>query len=321
MDTISNKVKFIRAVFGVCDLDRAGENIAVSCPCCKTSSKKKLSINLTTWQTHCWVCGLKGKTLFPILKKYFSHDQALRFKEKFMPKGTTFGSIDKEEEVEKLTLPQEYTFLGIKKNEIDPDFNSCVRYLYKRGLTEKDVWYFKLGCASAGRYRRRIIMPSFDAVGELNFFVARSIDSDGNFKYINAPTDKKTIIFNECNINWSKNLTIVEGPFDLIKANENATCLLGANLTEEMALFKKIIKFKTPITLALDADMSHKTQKIASLLSTYDCQVSIVNLGNNEDVGEMSKTEFIESLKCAKVWQRDERLKYKISKIGSGSIL
>ena len=320
MNTISNKVKFIRSVFGVCDIDRSGENAAVPCPSCKTSTKKKLSINLSTWQTHCWVCGLKGKTLLPILKKYFRHGEAAVFKTQFMPKHA-YVHLSEQEEEEKLELPAGYSFLGKIKNILDPDAKACICYLFKRGLTEKDIWYFKLGTIASGRYRRRVIIPSFDDKGQLNFFVARSIDPDNNFKYINAPTDKKTIIFNEYNIDWSNELTLVEGPFDLMKCNKNATCLLGSNLTEEMKLFQKVITNRTPIVHALDSDMGYKTQKIASLLTSYDCQVRMIDLGDKSDVGEMSKAEFQNALLNAELWQRDIRLKYKISEIGSGSIL
>jgi len=320
VNTVSSKVRFIKSVFGSCDLDRAGENVAVSCPSCNGSSKKKLSINLSTWQSHCWVCGLKGKTLLPILKKYFSHEKASTFRAQFIPRSETVY-LDEKEEEEKLILPHGFTFLGKAKNIKDPDLKACVRYLFKRGLTEKDIWYFKLGAITTGRYRRRVIVPSFNVNGELNFFVARSIDPDCNFKYINAPTDKKTIIFNEYSIDWQDELTLVEGPFDLMKTNENTTCLLGSNLTEEMYLFQKIIKHRTPVVLALDSDMQRKTQKIASLLNSYGCHVKIVDLGAKSDVGEMTKNEFKKASMSALSWERDTRLKYKISEIGSGSIL
>ena len=321
MKTVSSKVKFIRSIFGHCDLDRSGENVAVSCPSCKTSSKKKLSINLVTWQTHCWVCGLKGKTLFPILAKYFGRDRANNFANEFLSDDIKKTLNQKNEESVELRLPEGFVFLGIKENLNDPDLKACFRYLTKRGISENEIWYFKMGAITTGRYRRRVMIPSFDHLGNLNYFVARSIDSDGNYKYINAPTDKKSIIFNEQNIDWTKELTLVEGPFDLIKANQNATCLLGSSLTKEALLFRKIIKNRTPVVLALDSDMCHKAQKIAALLSSYDCQVRIIDLGESTDVGEMSKKEFNNILASAKIWERDNSLMMKISSIGSGSIL
>ena len=51
-----------------------------------------------------------------------------------------------------------------------------------------------MGTTKVGKYARRIIVPSFDTSGELNFFVARTIDKKNSYKYINAPVDKKSII-------------------------------------------------------------------------------------------------------------------------------
>ena len=69
---------------------------------------------------------------------------------------------------------------------------------------------------------------------------------------------KKQIIFNELNIKWDEELTIVEGPFDLTKSNFNTTCLLGSSLNESYELFKKIVKNKTPVLLGLDPDAMTK---------------------------------------------------------------
>ena len=44
------------------------------------------------------------------------------------------------------------------------------------------------------------------------------------------------------NIDWSKELALVEGAFDLVKSNENSTCLLGSKLSEKSRLFLQIIK-------------------------------------------------------------------------------
>ena len=44
-----------------------------------------------------------------------------------------------------------------------------------------------------------------------------------NRKYLNANAKKKDLIFNELNIKWDEELTIVEGPLDLVKCNYNET--------------------------------------------------------------------------------------------------
>ena len=319
MNTITDRINFIRKAFGSCSIDRTGKNAAVRCPSCDSDKeKKKLSINLDTWQAHCWVCGLKGKTVFPILKKFCDAKYADIFSEHFTEyKLNTDHTVSTANE--KLSLPESFLFLGNPNNARDPDVRSCLRYLKKREVNEKDVWYFKLGTASNGRHRRRVIIPSFDTSGNLNFFVGRSIDSDGKYKYINADVNKKLIIFNEHNIDWSEELTLVEGPFDLMKCNENATCLLGSSLTEGMLLFERIITNRTPVLIAMDSDMRSKAQKIAMKLASFDCEVRILNLSEKRDVGEMSKEEFKKASVAAEHWSRSQSLKYKISEINSGS--
>ena len=44
---------------------------------------------------------------------------------------------------------------------------------------------------------------------------------------------------------WKKELTLVEGPFDLFKCDTNATCLLGSHFTEEVSRPPPEIKVET----------------------------------------------------------------------------
>ena len=321
MVTQSEKINFIRKYFGSPSVDRTGENIAVSCPSCKSQSgKKKFSINLNTWQSHCWVCGLKGKTLLPILRKFCSLESAREFEKKFIGK-STYANQEDQEEVDTVKIPENFIFLVDNVKGSDPDVNACLRYLHSRGISERDLWYYKMGTVKRGKFRRSIIIPSFDESGDLNYFVTRKIDPDSRIKYVNAKADKKKIIFNDININWSQELTIVEGPFDLVKCNDNATCLLGSSLTEQMLLFRKIVSHKTPVLLALDSDMRKKSLKIAKLLASYDCEVRLLSLGDKSDVGEMTREEFEKARSMAKSWNRETSLRSRIAEISSGSLI
>ena len=164
-------------------------------------------------------------------------------------------------------------------------------------------------------------MPSFDDVGDLNYFVARTIDDDENkMKYINAKVPKKGVIFNDINLNWNKELTLVEGPFDLTKCDSNSTCLLGSHFSEDYSLFQKIIKNRTDILLAMDADMTMKAQEYAKKLSSYGVNVRILALGPYSDVGEMTKQEFLLAKDRAKRWTSKDRLYHLIGSIKSGSL-
>ena len=320
--TLSERSSFVKKVFGSCHHARDGVNIAVSCPSCGHSSrKKKFSINLETWQCHCWVCGLKAKTLLPILKKFYS-DTAYpqEYASVFLGKDSLdYGKPDREEDT--LRLPGNFKLFIDNTNSKDPNVRACLKYLFSRGLTRKDLWYFKLGYSDSSRFKRRVIMPSFDFSGELNFFVARSIDSSSRLKYINCNVNKTDIIFNEINIDWKREVTITEGPFDLIKSNKNSTCLLGSNLSTSSLLFSKIARHRSPVLLALDRDMSEKSQKIAELLSRYDCNVRILDLLNHSDVGEMTRNEFLNLRGYARTWGRGDSLISKIRSIESGSLV
>jgi hypothetical protein len=318
---IRKRVNLIQRAFGTSIMDRDGVNVAVGCVNKNCSSfekpaKKKLTLRVDNEFYHCWVCGLRGRGLtrfFKIYKpRYF--DAASSIFEKRV--------AEKEEEVlPAITLPDNFRMLVTIGSSADPDLKACRNYLLSRGFSQKDLWYFRLGAVSSGRYRRRIIIPSFDSEGFLNYFTARSIDAEAGRKYINPRVKRSEIIFNEMNIDWTRELTIVEGPFDLMKANQNCTCLLGSSLSEKHFLFKRIVQNKTPVVLALDPDASKKTQDIARLLSSFDVDVKVLDVTPYDDVGEMPLGEFDKMLPTAKQWTEMDRLMSMISKIKSGSLI
>ena len=319
--SITERASFVRKVFGSSQIARDGINIAVRCPSCnEKNKKKKFSINLETWQCHCWVCGERARTLLPIIKK-FNSKFLEEYSTKFLDGGIYNSKSKKDDTEDSISLPDDFSLLVDSFEKRDPNIKACLHYLKNRGITERDLWYFKIGYSKHGRFKRKVIIPSFDSFGDLNYFVARSIDSDSRFKYINSNTSKSKIIFNEINIDWKKELTVTEGPFDLISCNPNATCLLGSILSYESILFSKIVHNKTPILLALDSDMNSKSQKIAKLLDSYDIPVRILEMEEFHDVGSMTRLEFLNLKNKARYWSRNESLIYKIRSLESGSIV
>tara|TARA_E500000331_G_scaffold351165_1_gene397312 strand:+ start:185 stop:1150 length:966 start_codon:yes stop_codon:yes gene_type:complete len=320
METFTSKISFIRKSFGETTSARDGVNVAVSCPSCGTNDKKrKFSINIKTWRCHCWVCGIKGKDPYNIIKKHISQDLAKEFRSRFQ----SYSSLEDKDivkEDETISIPRGFIPLFLNTGSSDPDVRACISYLKSRNVTNKDLWYFKIGTCKSGKFRRRVIIPSFDVDGELNYFSGRSIDADIKYKYLNSRNKKTDIIFNHINIDWKKELTIVEGPFDLLKCNQNSTCILGSNLTKGSFLFKKIIANKTPVLLALDSDMKSKSIKIAESLIDYDCDVRILNLKSFSDVGEMTKADFRILSSDATMWTNKMSLMEKISSLRSGSL-
>ena len=323
MYSIKDKIDFIQSVFGQCIVSSDGINVAVQCPNCgpDNRSKKKFSIRLDTDYCHCWVCGLKSRSLAPIIRKFYSRSSLEEYYRKFKEgKQTSLDLDDYEEKDIVVKLPSEFKLLGDTQNSIDPDVKSVLKYLKKRGIKRRDLWHYRLGTCASGRFRRRVIIPSFDFEGKLNYYVGRAIDNDIVQRYVNAKIPKVEIVFNEINIRWDQELTIVEGPFDLMKCNDNATCLLGSGLSDDSRLFNKIIANQTPVLLGLDADMKDKTQKIAKKLYEFSVPVRILDVGGKDDVGEMSRAEFENARTRAIHWSRDDMIFHMINSLSSSSI-
>jgi DNA primase len=250
--------------------------------------------------------------------KYSDRENVEEYKTKFLKYAEKYIEIEKNEIVK---LPQDFKLLSLIKHSSDPDVKKCISYLTNRGITEKEMWRFKLGYSEISEYRGRVIVPSFDNEGKLNYLVARKI-SDSVFgpKYINPKVKSSEIIFNELTINWKKELTLVEGAFDLIKVNENATCLLGSEVNESGKLFNKILENNTPILLCLDNDMKLKSLDIIKKFESYGIQISAVDLGSYKDPGELPINKFdeIKNNKINSSWEN--RLFEKINNIKSSSL-
>ena len=86
----------------------------------------------------------------------------------------------------------------------------------------------RVGVSSEFLFKDRVIFPSFDMSQNLNYFVSRTIDPDVSFKYRNFKGKKKDIVFREIDVDFTKELILTEGVFDLVHCPENSTCILGS---------------------------------------------------------------------------------------------
>lgn len=314
--SLTDKIQFYESIFGKGRLSGNGKNFDVRCPNCAPtdSSKKKLAIRTSDDANHCWICGWKSRSLLPLLKKYGSNEHIKAYKN-MLGINSNIGVITAEiEEIQKIELPKDFCLLTLGSSR-DPDVKATWNYLNSRGLTEKDAWYFKFGFSNEARWKRRVIMPSFDDSGKLNYFVARAIDKDKKPKYDNPDVDKNPIVFNEINIDWTKRLVLCEGPFDLVKCPENSTSMLGSDLDERHELFNKILYHNTPIALAMDGDMwQSKMPKLVKKFQEYDIDTTVVDVREWGDPGNMSKKEFLNALSLAKHFEWNDMFSNKLDK-------
>ena len=159
-------------------------------------------------------------------------------------------------------------------------------------------------------------MPWYDSEGRLNFVTTRAINDEIRPRYVNSKNSKSEIVFNELKIDWTKELTIVEGPFDLMKCPENSTCLLGSELNESHLLFSRLLQHGTPVVLCLDNDARKKMRNIAQKMLSYDLTVKVCRLPEGSDPGSLSKNQMLDVIGQASPWSREASLIDRIRSIG-----
>ena len=250
-----------------------------ACPFCHTS-KKKLSINITSNKWKCWICGSKGGHIIWLLKKLnISKGLLLKFKEvlgdvDFKKFKTTTSEVT-------LHLPVEYKPLW--KVDKSYQYLHAIRYLKNRGITSDDILRYRIGYCTEGSYANRIILPSYDTNNHLNYFTARLFYEDG-MKYKNPPVTKNIICF-ENMVDWSEDIILCEGMFDAISLRRNAIPLLGKTIPKnlEKALLQNKVK---NVIIFLDEDARADALKLEQHLKQYNMNVSIV-LTSGKDASEM----------------------------------
>ena len=257
-----------------------------NCPYCaqekgvESDGKYNLAVNYgedmkTRPFFHCWRCGTSGKLSKLIkdfgnrsdLSKYYNElkniKSSLLYQFNF---GNNFGDFQIENTV---TLPKDYR----KIDENDKYAKDAIEYLRKRNIGKYFIKYYNIGYvpywSKDKEMRNRVIIPSYDEYGELNYFVARDYTGKRVYRKYNNPDIKKTMfVFNEDKINWYEDVTLVEGVFDHMVV-PNSIPLLGKTLKRDYATFNAIVnKAKTNVNVLLDDDALNDAKKIYKLLSS-----------------------------------------------------
>jgi DNA primase len=252
------------------------------CPFCH-HHKKKLQVNLDTQQWHCWVCNSKGRSIASLLRKLNVDRRDLDRLHKIYGDEPAYSPT--EEYVIKLQLPKEFKQLHFKPLGLfNPVYNKAVHYLTQRGITDSEIVKYNIGYCEDGLYSGRIIIPSYDESGELNYFIARSFYEDEKMKYKNPPVNRDVIVF-ENQINWNEPITLVEGAFDAFSVKRNVIPLLGKFLLSKLKnkIFEKGVK---EITIMLDSDAIEDSTKHSEWFIKNGIKVKNI-IPTGKDAGEL----------------------------------
>lgn len=285
-------------------------NYAFHCPFCN-HRKKKLEVNVipnkkneNPW--HCWVCDARGKTLHSLFKRKKVNADKIHSLHSILGTTEKYDTIVQDIKVE---LPKEYIPLNyIPRSNILA--RHAVSYLKKRGLTITDILSYQIGYCEHGRFANKIIIPSYNADGELEYFVARSFLPDVHRKY-DAPVSDKNIIGFEDRINWDLPIVLCEGAFDAIAIKRNAIPLFGKTISKK--LMKKIVTNSVKkVYLALDEDAIKSTYKISEELLKAGKKLYVVEL-DGKDPSEMGFTLFTRKIQEAQPFNFSSLLNLKLS--------
>lgn len=236
--------------------------MSFNCPACaddkgldhgKGDGKFKLAVNYKRNIFRCWVCGfennMRGKV--PKLIKRYGNKTILRDYRLVRPDDVMESEYRTEAPEVHVSLPQGFIPLA-KANDNYYKYTKVMKYLKDRGITDEIIEKYNIGYCLKGRFHDRIIIPSHDEYGDVNYFVARAWDKWVKPKYFNPEANKSELIFNEHFVNWDATIYLVEGATDHIVV-PNSVPLLGKILHDRL---RRILlsNARADIVILLDED-------------------------------------------------------------------
>jgi hypothetical protein len=301
MNTRLDNLTILENILGDHDGHDRNNNYVFTCTNCQ-HPKPHLVIDVVTEKYHCWICDIGGQGLKRMLFKLGFASEAKRFFSSNITYGSPTNLNDlitmlshspqKKPLFDKLFIPKEYE--NLYKHKKGFGFGAGVNYLYGRGITQDDLIKYNMHYSPTSR---RILIPSYDPLYKINYFITRSIDDEVNQTYDNPPIPKTNFIFNEHLIDWNKPLFLVEGVFDAIMLRRNAVPILGSSLKRDHKLFRKILNNNSKIVLCLDPDAYNKQITIANILVKNGIDVKMIDLRKfDNDIGSIKDVEIVNEL-------------------------
>lgn len=307
MSNFDEIIILIEELLGKGKVTKKGE-VLFFCPVCN-HRKRKLSVNINSGRWHCWVCegslNVKGKTLNALFTKFEASRQ------QFLELGEICDDIvyiPKTETQKILTLPT--NFISLRDESPSMFYRQAYNYITKnRRLSIDDINKYNIGYCEDGKYQNRVILPSYDKNGKLNYFTARSFLPKDWMPYLN-PSFSKDMIGFEFFINWSLPVILTEGWFDAAAIKRNVIPLFGKTIQEKIKVAIVENNVQT-IYIALDGDAFKNALKVAKYFMDQHRDVYLIEL-KDEDPADLGLERFFNLLHQTKKMDFGDLIKFKI---------
>lgn len=282
-------------------IQKGGEEMLVFCPKCN-HHKRKLNINTITGYHQCWICGLSGKSFRSLLKKF---NAGKEFYDKLCNGKQNIIKTDKDKKI--LSLPEEFKPLYTPSK--DTIYKYALSYCYKRKISVHEMIRYNIGYCESGTFANRVIVPSYDFDGNLNFYCGRDI-FDSKLKYRLCDGSKDMVGF-ELFTDFNHELTLVEGVFDAMSVKYNVVPLFGKTLSKRLRL--KLIKQKPPrVNVLLDNDALESSLKICEFLIQNNINTYLILL-NGKDPNELGHNITWQNIRGGVKMDNSVLYKYKLN--------
>ena len=288
-----------------------GNELAFYCPFCN-HHKQKLQVNTETQKWHCWTCNSGGKKLTSLLKKLDVDRKVISVIREIYGDSNYNPQLEDADTKVFISLPKEFISLNETPKGFNPEYKHAIHYLTQRGIGMKEIIKYNIGYCKEGLYSRRVIIPSYNSDGSLNYFVSRSYYQEEKMKYKNPPISKNVICF-ESQVNWNEPIILCEGVFDAITIKRNAIPLLG-KFPSRILVEKIFMSGISDIIISLDNDAINEALKAAEYFRKNGIHVKMMYL-KDKDAADMGYEKFYEELKKTKEFSSEELLLNKINSL------
>lgn len=310
-EVFEEKITILREVFPDFRI-RKGYEFVTFCPSERCQSqygndKRKLEINLRDNKFACWRCHYSGSPIR--LLKDFGHSSHRRRYAKEM--GFTYDGANEKDRIE---LPAEYRF--VLDHQCSMISNHALEWLENLGVSRDVVFQNRVGFCDGGKYRNRLIFPSFDASGKLNYFVTRHLYDNNEYKWLNCQSSMRENVFNELFVDWSKPVILVESVKAYLKhfeGIENLVCGNGTKISSRHRLFEQIVLNDVPqVFVAFDAEADEEAMAAMNKFYEYGIETRFVKFDDAVQPDEIETAEFASCIEKAGEFEKVDLLKNRI---------